>query len=188
LLAGENRREANHFNLNHAYSMSSESLTEALVEQLQDLLDAETQLVKALPKMADAAKNDKLRAGFTDHLAETKGHVDRLEQAFRLLDRPAKKKTCAAMKGLVKEGSEVISEQDPSFTRDSLLIGAAQRVEHYEMAAYGTARALAEVLERDDVADLLQETLEEEGAADKKLNIVAMDVNPAALEEADEAA
>ena len=168
--------------------MSSQTRTDALLEELHDLLDAEKQLVKALPKLADAAKNKDLRDGFASHLEETKGHVERLEEAFRLLDQPIKKKTCVAMKGLVKEGSEVVSHNDLSFTRDALLIGAAQRVEHYEMAAYGTARALAETLGQDAVADLLQQTLDEEGAADKKLSDVATQVNPAALDEADKAA
>jgi len=165
--------------------MSSESLTDALVDELQDLLDAESQLVKALPKMAKAAQNEKLSQGFTDHLLQTQGHVDRLEQALRLLEKPAKGKPCPAMKGLVKEGSEVISDHDLSATRDALLIGAAQRVEHYEIAAYGTARSMAQVLGKTDVADLLQETLDEEEATDRKLSSVAEEVNPAAMAEED---
>jgi ferritin-like metal-binding protein YciE len=166
--------------------MSAENLQELLVEELKDIYNAENQLVKALPKMAKAAVNEKLKAGFLAHLEETKGHVDRLERVFGLLDEPVKGKTCKAMKGLVEEGAEAIEENDPSSTRDAQLIGAAQRVEHYEIAAYGTVRAMAQLLGHRAVADLLKQTLDEEGATDKKLTVVANEVNRAAIDEKSE--
>lgn len=166
--------------------MSAENLQELLVEELKDIYNAEHQLTKALPKMAKAAQNEDLKAGFLTHLEETKGHIERLEKAFELLGEKAKGKTCKAMKGLIEEGAEAIEENDASFTRDAQLIGAAQRVEHYEIAAYGTVRAMAKLLGHDEVADLLKQTLEEEGATDKKLTSVAAKVNRAAIEEESE--
>ncbi len=166
--------------------MSAESLQELLVEELKDIYHAENQLVKALPKLAKAAASEKLKAGFTAHLEETKGHVERLEQVFELLDEPVKGKPCKAMKGLVEEGAEAIEENDAGLIRDAQLIGAAQRVEHYEIAAYGTVRALAELLGHDDVVALLKQTLDEEGATDKKLTSISKEVNRAALNESDE--
>jgi ferritin-like metal-binding protein YciE len=163
--------------------MSSESLKELLVEELKDLYDAEKQLLKALPKMAKAAYDDELKAGFTEHLEETKEHVARLERVFKLLDEPAKSKTCPAMKGLIEEGNEALEEKEASSVRDAQLIGSAQRIEHYEMAAYGTVRTLAETLGEDEVAEILQMTLDEEGEADKKLTAAAATVNEAALTE-----
>jgi len=163
--------------------MSSTTLNELLIDELQDLYNAENQLIKALPKMAKAAVNPKLKAGFLAHLEETKGHVERLKKAFKLLDEPVKGKLCHAMKGLVEEGAEAIKDNDPSLVRDAQLIGAAQRVEHYEMAAYGTVRAFAEVLGHSDVAKLAQATLDEEGATDKKLTEISTEVNIAALNE-----
>ena len=156
---------------------SINSLKELLVEELKDLLNAENQLIKALPKMAKAATNEELKQGFLDHLEETKGQVERLEKAFELLEKPAKGKTCHAMKGLVEEGSEAIEMEGPDVLRDAQLIGAAQRVEHYEIAAYGTARAFAETLGEDEIVELLQETLDEEGETDKKLTALAETIN-----------
>jgi ferritin-like metal-binding protein YciE len=153
------------------------TLQELLVDELRDLYDAENQLVKALPKMAKAATNEKLREGFSEHLEQTKGHVQRLERAFELLDEKPKSKTCKAMKGLVDEGAEAIGLDAPDSVRDADLIGAAQRVEHYEIAAYGTARAFAEQLGEGDVAELLQETLDEEAETDQKLTQLAETVN-----------
>jgi len=161
------------------------SLQELLIDELKDLYDAEKQLVKALPKMAKAATNEELKQGFLTHLEETKVHVERIEQAFSKLGAPARGKPCEAMKGLVKEGAEAIDLDAPDAVRDACLIGAAQRVEHYEIAAYGTARALAEVLEEDEVVELLQETLDEEGDTDKKLTSVAATVNEEAFESAE---
>jgi ferritin-like metal-binding protein YciE len=166
--------------------MSAETLQELLVEELKDIYNAENQLVKALPKLAKAAINPQLKGGFLQHLEETKGHVQRLERAFKLLGEPVKGKTCKAMQGLVAEGAEAIDENDASLVRDAQLIGAAQRVEHYEIAAYGTVKALALVLDRGDVADLLDATLKEEGAADKKLTTVSSIVNRSALSEGSE--
>lgn len=163
--------------------MSAESLKKLLIEELQDLYDAEKRLVKALPKMAKAAQDEDLKAGITEHLEETKEHVARLERAFKLLDEKPKSKPCPAMKGLIEEGGEALSEKDASALRDAQIIGSAQRIEHYEMAAYGTARSLAETLGEDDVAELLQTTLDEEGAADEKLTKVSVTVNEAALVE-----
>src|ERR1700751_2332951 len=142
-------------------------LQEVLTDQLKDLLHAENQLVKALPKMAKAAHDEQLKTAFQDHLEQTKGHVERLKQAFEMLDETARAKTCKGMQGLVEEGSETISEGkelDP-VDADLALIAAAQRVEHYEIAAYGTAATLAKKMDREDVARLLTETLEEEKEA-----------------------
>jgi ferritin-like metal-binding protein YciE len=157
------------------------NLNALLIDELRDLYYAEKHLVKALPKMAKAATSSELKDAFTGHLEETKGHVERLEQAFEILGEPAKTKTCHAMDGLIKEGGEAIDMDGPSALRDADLIGAAQRVEHYEMAAYGTARAFAETLGQDDVAALLQSTLDEEGNANKKLTAIASTVNSEAL-------
>jgi Mn-containing catalase len=146
-------------------------IQEVLTDQLKDLLHAENQLVKALPKMAKAAHEEQLKTAFQDHLEQTKGHVERLKQAFEMLDEKARAKPCKGMQGLVEEGSETITEgkeMDPT-DADLALIAAAQRVEHYEIAAYGTAATLAEKLNRRDVARLLTETLEEEKEADQLL-------------------
>lgn len=153
------------------------SLRELLVDELRDLHNAENQLIKALPKMAKAATHEELKEGFTEHLEQTKEHVDRLDRCFKILGEKAKGKTCHAMKGLVEEGEEAISEEGPEAIRDAKLIGAAQRVEHYEIAAYGTARAFAETLGEDKIVNLLQETLDEEGETDKRLTALAETVN-----------
>ncbi len=150
-----------------------DSLQDLLVEELQDLYDAEQQLTEALPKMAKAAKNAQLQKAFNAHLTETEEHVRRLEQAFEALGEKAKRKTCKAMKGLVAEGSEVIEEDAVPEVKDAALIAAAQRVEHYEMAGYGAARTFAKTLGENEVAELLQTTLDEEGEADKKLTKIA---------------
>jgi Mn-containing catalase len=152
-----------------------ELLQELLIEELKDLLHAENQLVKALPKMAKAAKDLDLKTAFEDHLEQTKEHVERLKQVFELLDEKPKAKPCKGMAGLVEEGQEVITdgkemEEAPA---DLALIGAAQRVEHYEIAAYGTARAIAEQMERRDIVKLLSLTLAEEEKADQLLTKLA---------------
>lgn len=160
-----------------------ESLRDLLIEELSDLYSAEKQLVQALPKMAKAAESENLREAFDSHLEETKGQVERLDSAFAEMEEKPKRKKCKAMEGLIEEGSEIIKEHDSSPVRDAALIGAAQRVEHYEIAAYGTSRALAETLGLNSVAELLQETLDEEGNADKKLNDLALnEINHSALE------
>ena len=153
------------------------SLHDLLIDELRDLHSAETQLVAALPKMAKAATNRDLKKGFTHHLSQTRGHVRRLERALKLLRAAPGGKICQAMKGLIKEGAEAIQTKGPAAVRDANLIGAAQRVEHYEMAAYGTTRAFAEKLVQDKVAALLQLTLDEEGATNKRLVEIAGTVN-----------
>ncbi len=163
--------------------MSAENLQELLIDELKDVYNAEQQLVKALPKMAKAAMDPKLKNGFLTHLTETKGHVVRLERVFKLLGEPARGKLCKAMKGLVAEGAEAIEENEPSLTRDAQLIGAAQRVEHYEIAAYGTMRAMARLLGHKQVVGLLTKTINEEGATDKKLTAISNAVNRASMGE-----
>ena len=153
------------------------SLRELLVDELKDLYSAETQLLKALPKMAKAASHEDLKEGFTEHLEQTKDHVDRLERSLKILGANAKGKTCAAMKGLIEEGTEAIETDGPDAIRDARLIGAAQRVEHYEIAAYGTARAFAQTIGETKIADMLQDTLDEEGQTDKKLTAMAETIN-----------
>jgi ferritin-like metal-binding protein YciE len=162
------------------------NLRDLLVDELRDLYNAENQLVKALPKMAKAAANDELRDGFQEHLEQTREHVDRLDRCFKILGANAKGKTCHAMKGLVEEGCEAIEMKAPDMIRDANLIGAAQRVEHYEIAAYGTARSFAETLGETKVADLLQETLDEEGETDKRLTALAEQINEEASQSDEE--
>jgi len=153
--------------------MKLESLRELLVDELKDLYSAENQLVKALPKMAKAAASPELKAAFEEHLEETKGQVDRLVTIFEQLEGSPKGKKCKAMEGLVEEGSEFIDADGEDSVKDAALICAAQKVEHYEIASYGCARTFATLLGLDEVADLLQETLDEEGNADKKLTELA---------------
>ena len=153
--------------------MGMNSLSDLLEDELKDLYSAENQLVKALPKMAKKASSAELKSAFTDHLEETKGHVERLTKIGKRLDITLTGKKCKAMEGLVEEGSEILEEDGEPAVLDAALIGAAQRVEHYEIAAYGTVRAIAEQLGQTEVVDLLQETLDEEGAADKKLTQIA---------------
>ena len=159
--------------------MNQQNLRQLYINELKDLYNAETQLVKALPKMAKASTSDELRQAFEEHLEQTKGHVERLEGIFDALDESPKGKKCAGMEGLVKEGSENISEYDGE-VRDAAIIGAAQRVEHYEMAGYGTVIAFAELLGEQDHASQLKETLQEEKEADQKLTEIAEQVNSAA--------
>ena len=153
--------------------MSAENLREALVEEIRDLYNAEKQLVKALPKMAKGAESDELRDAFEQHLDETEGHVTRLEQIFDLLGEKPRGKHCAGMAGIVEEGSEKLQEDMEGSVLDACLIASAQKVEHYEIGAYGTAIAWAEALGMNDVCDVLNETLEEEKAADEKLSALA---------------
>src|SRR5487761_179758 len=147
-------------------SAALNSFDDLFVEQLQDLYDAEQRLTKALPKMAAAAHNSALKAAFEEHLRQTQNHVSRLEQVFQQIGKSAQTKTCAAMKGLVEEGSEVISGSGDPDVKDAALIAAAQRVEHYEIAAYGTARTFAQRLGKSEAARLLEETLAEEKETD----------------------
>jgi ferritin-like metal-binding protein YciE len=154
------------------------TLHELFLEQLRDLYDAETQLVDALPKMAEAATAPALKRGFETHLEETKEHARRLEQIFNdLHEGDPTGKTCQAMKGLIKEGKEAISEDATPEVKDAALIAAAQRVEHYEMAGYGTVRTYAQLMGHEEAVRLLQATLDEEGATDKKLTTAAEKLN-----------
>jgi len=154
-------------------SLALNSLDDLLLEQLEDLYDAEQRLVKALPKMATAAHSSELKSAFQQHLHETETHVSRLEQVFKSLGKSARAKTCEAMKGLITEGDEVISASGNPDVKDAALIAAAQRVEHYEMAGYGSVRTFAQRLGKQNVAQILQQTLDEEGATDKKLTSLA---------------
>ena len=156
------------------------TIEELLVQEIKDLYSAETQLVKALPKMAKAASDPELRAGFESHLEETKTHVDRLEQVAQLLDASPRGKSCKAMKGLIEEGSEVIDEDGDPTVKDLALIVAAQKVEHYEIAGYGSVRTFAEVLGHSEVVELLQLTLDEEGATDQALTELSLRLIPEA--------
>lgn len=153
--------------------MNQEGLQELFVGQIRDIYDAEKQLVKALPKLAKAAQSEELSEAIRNHLSETEGQVSRLVEVFSMVGVAAKGKPCKAMKGLLEEGDEAIREQDKGPLRDLALIAGAQRVEHYEMAAYGTVRTIAEQLGLEEAASLLQETEDEEKQADSKLTDVA---------------
>ena len=157
------------------------TLHDLLLHELMDLLDAEERILKALPKMAKAASSRELREAFDEHLLQTEGHVERLRKVFRLLRKPAKRQRCDGMKGLIEEGAKAMKEPMDDEVRDAALIAAAQRVEHYEIAGYGTARTFARMLGKDEAAELLQETLDEEGETDHLLTEIAETmVNPAA--------
>src|SRR3954471_19714837 len=163
--------------------MSMDSLKDLYVDELKDLYNAENQLLKALPKMAKKASAPELKRAFQDHLAQTEGHVDRLAKIFKRLGEKPTGKTCKAMKGLVEEGKEIIEEDGDESVLDAALIGAAQKVEHYEIASYGTARTFASLLGEEDAVTALQKTLDEEAATDKKLTALAESlVNPEASE------
>lgn len=161
--------------------MPENSLQKLYVEQLKDLYNAENQLVKALPKMAKAAKSEALREGFEQHLQQTKGHVQRLEQIFAAMDENPKGRKCAGMQGLVQEGEEVIEENSDGDALDAGLIAAAQRVEHYEIAGYGCVRTFAELLGESEAVDFLQQTLDEEKETDEKLTEIGKEVNTEAM-------
>lgn len=160
----------NIFNFN---SNNLSSLQDLYVEELRDLYSAESQIVAALPKMVEAASNPQLKQAFQTHLHETKGQMERLEQIFEGLGQSSSGKTCKGMEGVLKEGEEMIKEKADAAVRDAGLISAAQRVEHYEMAGYGTVRTYARLLGHETEAELLQQTLDEEGEANKKLTALA---------------
>jgi len=163
------------------------AMSELFVDELKDILDAEKQLVKALPKMAKAATSERLQEAFTEHLEQTKGQVERLEKVFQSLDMTARGKHCMAMEGLIEEGKEVMEDDLEDTVRDAALIGAAQKVEHYEIASYGTLIAHARLLGRDDAVSLLQETLDEEKQTDENLTELAeSEVNIDAEEEGED--
>lgn len=157
--------------------MKLETLRELLIEELKDLYSAETQITKALPKLVEASSDPQLRKAFEHHLEETKNHVTRLEQIFEQFDESPKGKTCEGMKGLLKEGDERAGEKGDADVLDAGIITAAQRVEHYEIAAYGSAHTYAELLGEHEAARLLGQTLAEEKAADAKLTQVARKIN-----------
>ena len=166
--------------------MPEQGLKELYIDELKDLYNAENQLVKALPKMAKAASTNELRQGFEEHLEQTKGHVQRLEKIFQALGESPKGKKCKGMEGLIEEGSEVTEEGYEGSVLDAALVGAAQRVEHYEIAGYGTVRSMAETLGEGDHVSLLEETLEEEKETDEKLTQLARQINTQANERGDE--
>jgi ferritin-like metal-binding protein YciE len=166
--------------------MPNENLKKLYVDELKDLCSAESQLLKALAKMAKAASSDVLRSGFEKHLEQTKDHVQRLEEILESLDESPKGKKCVGMEGLVKEGSEVTEEGFEGAVLDAGLIGAARRVEHYEMAAYGATCEIAKVLGQNKHASLLEKTLAEEKQTDQKLADLAKEINSQAKEEGSE--
>jgi ferritin-like metal-binding protein YciE len=160
------------------------SLPGLYVEELRDIYNAEKQLTRALPKMAKAASSEELRDGFTEHLEQTRGHVERLEQIFEALGERSSGKKCAGMEGLIAEGSEVMDEDFEGDVMDAALIAAAQRVEHYEIAAYGTVCAFAELLGESQHASLLRQTLNEEKQTNEKLTELSREINVAANDKA----
>lgn len=162
--------------------MPNESVRQLYIDELRDLYNAETQLVKALPKMAKASSNDELRQAFEEHLRQTSEHVSRLEQIFEMLDEKATGKKCLGMDGLVKEAAETMKEDYEDAVMDAGIIGAAQRVEHYEIAGYGTVRTLAGLLGEDEHVNLLEQTLEEEKQTDQKLTELAENINSQSME------
>ncbi|MCL4401320.1 MAG: ferritin-like domain-containing protein [Acidobacteria bacterium] len=162
--------------------MAIENMEDLFVTQIKDLYDAEKQLIKALPKMAKASSSERLREAFQEHLEQTRGHVERLERIFAQLGQRPSGETCEAMEGLVEEGEEIVDEIDQSPLRDAGLIAAGNRVEHYEMAGYGSARTFAEMLGHSQAATLLEQTLQEERRADEKLTKIGEEmVNREAL-------
>ncbi len=163
--------------------MKITTMHDLFLEQIEDLYDAEQRLVKALPKMAKASTSDELREAFESHLEETRGHVERLQKVFGIIKVKPKGQTCPAMQGLIEEGEEVVTNIEASPLRDAGLIASANRVEHYEIAAYGSARAFAEALGLEEAVELLQETLNEEVEADENLTELAENtINEQALE------
>jgi len=157
--------------------MAVDTIEKLFIEELKDLHSAEKQITKTLPKLIEAATSPDLKQAFENHLQETEGQIERLDRAFEILGTPAKDKTCDGMKGILAEGAEMLHETKAGDIRDVALISAAQRVEHYEMAAYGAVRSYAEHLKQPQIAKLLQETLDEEKAADKKLTEISQKVN-----------
>jgi ferritin-like metal-binding protein YciE len=166
--------------------MKLNTLQKLYTDELRDLYNAENQLLKALPKMAKAASSEELKEAFEKHLEQTKGHVERLEQVFEELGEKPKGKTCRAMKGLIEEGSEILEEDGEESVLDAGIIVAAQKVEHYEIAGYGSVRTFAHLLGKDKSAELLQTTLDEESETNEILNKLAESVvNPEALMESE---
>jgi ferritin-like metal-binding protein YciE len=157
--------------------MEQNDLRELYVEELRDLYDAENQLITALPKMAEAATSDQLRSGFEQHLEQTREHAQRIERIFNSMGEKVKGKKCKGMNGLISEGKDVMGEDYDGELMDAALISAAQRVEHYEIAAYGTVRTFANILGEQEAVTLLEQTLEEEKETNKKLTELANNIN-----------
>jgi ferritin-like metal-binding protein YciE len=164
--------------------MRLNSLHNSFVDELKDLYSAENQITKALPEMVKAASSPELKEAFQEHLEVTKQQVNRLKEVFKQLDESPGGKTCKGMQGLIEEGSEVMEKNGNASVKDAALIAAAQKIEHYEIAGYGTARSFAETLGLEQVADLLQQTLDEEGDADEKLTEISERINQEAYQEA----
>jgi len=160
--------------------MADDTLKTLYVDELRDLLDAEEQLIKAIPKMAEASASDALRSGFEQHLEQTKNHAARIEQILEALGEAPKGKKCKGMQGIVAEGKEMLDEDFEGALMDSAIISAAQRVEHYEIAAYGCVREYAKLLGESEAVSLLEQTLEEEKETDQKLTELARTINPEA--------
>jgi ferritin-like metal-binding protein YciE len=160
--------------------MADDTLKTLYVDELRDLLDAEEQLIKAIPKMAEASASDALRSGFEQHLEQTKNHAARIEQILEALGEAPKGKRCKGMQGIVAEGKEMLDEDFEGALMDSAIISAAQRVEHYEIAAYGCVREYAKLLGESEAVSLLEQTLEEEKETDQKLTELARTINPEA--------
>jgi len=167
--------------------MKIQNLRDLWIDELKDLFNAENQILKALPKMAKAAADDELRSAFEEHLEQTRGHVERLDQILSSIDETGRGKKCKGMEGVIAEGKEMLDMDLPEPVGDAALIAAAQRVEHYEIAAYGTARTYAEILGEEEAVSLLEQTLEEEKATDERLTAIAQTVNPEAAEAEEEA-
>jgi len=168
--------------------MTLDTLEKLYISELRDLYSAENQLLKALPKMAKGATSPELKEAFETHLKQTKGHVERLEELFAQRDESPKGKTCHAMKGLIEEGSEILEEEGENSVLDAGMIVAAQKVEHYEIASYGSVRTFANLLGKDEEAELLQSTLDEEAETNETLNRLAETVvNPEAISETESA-
>ena len=166
--------------------MSLKNLDDLFTDLLKDTLDAERQITKALPKMAKAVESEELRAAFEEHLSVTEAQIERLETIFKSMDMAARGKHCPGMEGLLKEGSELIEKEEPGPALDAALIAAAQKVEHYEIAAYGTLATYAKMLEMEDALDLLAQTLGEEKETDESLTTIALEINLLAEQEASE--
>jgi len=166
--------------------MSLQTLEDAFVEELRDVLSAEKQLIKALPKMAKGAGSDELRTAIEQHLEETRTHVERLEAVFESLELTPRAKKCEAMEGLLKEGASLLEEKAAEEVLDALIIAAAQKVEHYEIATYGTLCTWAKLLSHDAALDLLKQTLNEEEETDQKLTDLSLHINQHALEPVEE--
>lgn len=166
--------------------MEINSLEELYVEQLRDLYDAEHQIIKALPKMIDKAESEELKDALNEHLEVTKEQAKRIERVFRNMGEEAKAEKCKGMQGVLEEGDDLIGDIEDPEVRDAAIIAAAQRVEHYEMAGYGTARTYADQLGEDEAADLLQQTLDEEKEADRKLTKLSSEINQASEEGTEE--